>query len=88
MNNRQQIVGYTADLLFSDIHGYVRTQHDEFTAIDVPGGVNTMALGINDAGAIVGGYEQANASTQLREGDAQAASNPLMSALVTQTTRD
>ena len=40
-------------------YGKVRYAGGSFTTIDVPGGSDTMAFGINNAGDIVGGFNNA-----------------------------
>jgi hypothetical protein len=61
LNNRGQIVGYTAaDLELNDAHGFVLPEGvgGRSRRIDFPGAPRTVAFGINDRGQIVGAYER------------------------------
>jgi len=61
LNNRGQIVGYTAaDLQLNNAHGFLlrRGPGGPVTRIDVPDALRTIARGINDRGQIVGTYER------------------------------
>ena len=68
LNNRGQIVGYTAAPTATDplagARGFLLAKgtRGPFTPIDVPGAPRTIAYGLNDAGAIVGQYENTAAT--------------------------
>jgi probable HAF family extracellular repeat protein len=68
LNNRGQIVGYTAAPTATDplagARGFLLAKGTggPFTPIDVPGAPRTIAYGLNDAGAIVGQYENTPAT--------------------------
>jgi probable HAF family extracellular repeat protein len=63
LNNRGQIVGFTVTPTPADplagARGFflARGARGPFTPLDVPGAPRTVAFGLNDAGAIVGRYE-------------------------------
>jgi hypothetical protein len=60
LNNRGQIAGFAyddADLTGARGFLLARGARGPFTPIDVPGAPRNAALGLNDAGAIVGQYE-------------------------------
>ena len=65
INNRGQIVGYTApDLTQTELHGFLLANgvNGPFTPIDFPGAALTAGLDINDRGQIVGLYENPDAA--------------------------
>jgi probable HAF family extracellular repeat protein/YD repeat-containing protein len=68
LNNRGQVVGYTAAPTATDpvagARGFLlaRGARGPFTPIDVPDAPRTIAYGLNDAGAIVGQYENTAAT--------------------------
>jgi probable HAF family extracellular repeat protein len=68
LNNRGQIVGYTASdaplNAGSEVHGYLLRNgpRGPFTPIDVPGALGTAATDVNDAGTIVGLYGNPDAA--------------------------
>jgi uncharacterized membrane protein len=69
LNNRGQIAGYVAaDELLNDAHGFLLAKGVDgpFTPIDFPGAPRTIAIGINDLGAVVGAYDNPNAATTAR----------------------
>jgi hypothetical protein len=73
INNRGDIVGYFVDDQGAT-HGFVRSTRGEFTVIDDPDAntspASTQAFAINDAGAIVGSYnDTVTAHGFLREPD-------------------
>lgn len=49
-------------------HGFLRSKEGEFTSIDFPGAVFTVAAGINGRGDIVGMYRLPNEKSQVRHG--------------------
>ena len=72
INNAGQVVGSYSDDFGS--HGYVMDSSGNFTVVDDPSGINssyfgsgtissTTVFGINDAGDVVGAYEDANYGT-------------------------
>ena len=42
------------------LHGYLRVPPQNFTKLDFPGAVSTLATGINNAGGIVGFFDDAS----------------------------
>jgi YD repeat-containing protein len=77
INDRGQIVGYTAaptatDPFLAGARGFLlaRGARGPFTPIDVPGAPRTIVYGLNDAGAIVGQYENTNAAPSPGSGGA------------------
>jgi probable HAF family extracellular repeat protein/YD repeat-containing protein len=68
LNNRGQIVGFTLaptpDDRLAGARGFLlaRGVRGPFTPVDVPGAPRSQAFGLNDAGAIVGSYENPNAT--------------------------
>jgi probable HAF family extracellular repeat protein/YD repeat-containing protein len=70
LNNRGQIVGYTAaptatDPFLAGARGFLLATgaRGPFTPIDVPGAPRNIAYGLNDAGVIVGQYENTDATS-------------------------
>lgn len=59
INDAGQIVGTFSNGWEQRSHGYARSATGAFTVIDVPGAAQTEANGINRAGWIVGGFEDA-----------------------------
>jgi probable HAF family extracellular repeat protein len=57
INNRSEISGVFFE--FEAFRGFTQTK-DSFEAVDVPGQTNAMPEGINDAGSIVGTYDDFN----------------------------
>ncbi len=57
IDNHGRIVGHTAPLDFSEIHGFLRNPEGEFHRFGIPGAEATIAQGINDDGVIVGWFE-------------------------------
>ena len=57
IDNHGRIVGHTAPLDFSEIHGFLRTAEGEFHRFGIPGAETTIAQAINDDGVIVGWFE-------------------------------
>jgi hypothetical protein len=86
LNNRGQVVGYTADVddpvqvLLSNQHGFLLRAgpRGPVTRIDVPGAPQTIALGINDRGDIVGAYEQPPSAGGARTASAAVDAGPAM----------
>jgi hypothetical protein len=72
INDRGQIVGYTADVApdgtASNLHGFalLKGVKGPVTRVDFPGAPQTVALGINDRGQVVGAYLNPNAGTGAR----------------------
>jgi probable HAF family extracellular repeat protein len=68
LNNRGQIVGFTVTPTATDplagARGFLLAKgaRGPFTPVDVPGAPRSAAFGLNDAGAIVGRYENPNAA--------------------------
>jgi probable HAF family extracellular repeat protein len=68
LNNRGQIVGFTVTPTAADplagARGFLlaRGASGPFTPVDVPGAPRSAAFGLNDAGAVVGRYENPNAT--------------------------
>ena len=69
LHNRGQIVGYTAaptatGPFLAEARGFLLAKgaRGPFTPIDVPGAPRSIAYGLNDAGAIVGQYENTAAT--------------------------
>ncbi|MEZ6100983.1 MAG: hypothetical protein R3E01_18745 [Pirellulaceae bacterium] len=60
INNLGEIVGNVANLDFSGSRGFLRDESGLFSFLDVPGAEFTLALGINDAGIVVGSFEDSN----------------------------
>jgi probable HAF family extracellular repeat protein len=62
INDHGQIVGFHFDVGAESTHGFLLGSHDDpgeegvFTAIDVPGAVDTLPSAIGNRGEIVGGY--------------------------------
>ena len=66
INNRGQIVGFTAsDLATETARGFLLAKgaRGPFTPISFPGAPSTVALGLNDRGQITGAYNNPNAAT-------------------------
>jgi hypothetical protein len=65
INNRGQIVGFTAsDLATETARGFLLAKgaRGPFTPISFPGAPSTVALGLNDRGQITGAYNNPNAA--------------------------
>jgi hypothetical protein len=66
INNRGQIVGFTADALpipvSTEVHGFLLSAGADgrLASIDVPGAPRTLASGIDERGRVAGFYENAN----------------------------
>ena len=56
INNRGDVVGAWVDSAGLQ-HGFLWSANGTFTSIDVPGAIRTLARGINDAGDVVGVYD-------------------------------
>jgi hypothetical protein len=90
LNNRGQVVGYTADVddpdqgLLSNQHGFLLRAgpRGPVTRIDVPDAPQTIALGINDRGDIVGAYERPPAADGARTARAAVEQGPAMADVV------
>jgi uncharacterized membrane protein len=90
LNNRGQVVGYTADVddpvqvLLSNQHGFLLPAgpRGPVTRIDVPDAPQTIALGINDRGDIVGAYELPPPADGARAARAAGEQGPVMADVV------
>jgi uncharacterized membrane protein len=59
INNRDQISGYYIDNVTGFPHGFLKDGPD-FTTLDAPGAVYTLAFGVNNPGVVVGRYVDAS----------------------------
>jgi probable HAF family extracellular repeat protein len=65
INDHGQIVGFHFDVAAESTRGFLLGSHDDpsaegvFTAIDVPGAIDTLPSAIDNRGQIVGGYSDA-----------------------------
>jgi probable HAF family extracellular repeat protein len=62
INGKRQVVGYFADASYAQ-HGFTE-EGGAYTTVDVPGAANTLLLGINSRGAIVGTWGNAAGTYQ------------------------
>jgi probable HAF family extracellular repeat protein len=64
INARGEIVGQFVDSL-GRVHGFVRDQHGNYEPIDIPGALETRAVGIDDSGNVIGRYRPVGATRNI-----------------------